>query len=136
MQVINKIIFMARIKQELEFLIHSSPIILFDYISNNSNLMQWFCDDLKAKDKDHYTFSWDTETRTASMSKNIKNQSVRIHWHDAPEEEYLELAVIKDDLTGDVLIKVTDFAEESEAKFNEEVWASDMETLAGAVGAH
>ncbi len=127
---------MPRVKQELEFSIGSSPTILYDYISNNSNLTQWFCNDLKAIDRANYIFFWDNEERHATMDKNLKSKTVTIIWKDAPAEEYLSFMIMIDDLTRDVAIKIIDFVEEEELSFNEKVWASDVETLRSAVGAH
>ena len=35
-----------RAKLELEFMIKSSPTILFQYVSTPSGLVEWFCDDV------------------------------------------------------------------------------------------
>lgn len=127
---------MERIKQELEFMLNASPVILYDYISNTSNLAQWFCDDLKVKDRDNYVFSWDTEERKAHIEKRVRGKLIKWSWEDAPKGEYLEMEVVKDDMTGDVLIKVTDFCDEDEAESNAELWAADIEHLGGVIGVH
>lgn len=127
---------MARIKQELEFPLRASPAIIYDYLSSTSNLAQWFCDDLKAKDKDNYVFIWDNgnEERKARIEKKVRGKLIKWSWEDAPEGEYLQLEVIKDDMTGDVLVKVTDFCDEEEADFNSEVWEADIEHLGSVIG--
>jgi len=128
---------MARIMLEMEFPIRSSPAILYDFVSNTSNITQWFCDDLKTKDKDHYIFIWEGESsREVLVEKKIRGKLIRFSYMDAPKGEFLEFEVVKDDLTGDVMIKVTDFCDEDEAEFNQQVWAADMEHLTSVVGAH
>jgi uncharacterized protein YndB with AHSA1/START domain len=127
---------MERIKQELEFLLKASPVIIYDYISNTSNLTQWFCDNLKAKSKDKYVFIWDEEERLATIEKKVRGKLIKWSWDDAPKGEYLQLEVIKDDMTGDVLVKVTDFCDEEEAESNMELWEADIEHLGSVIGAH
>lgn len=125
---------MERIKQELEFPLRASPVILYDYISNTSNLAQWFCDNLKVKSKDTYVFIWDEEERRATIEKKVRGKSIRWSWEDSPKGEYLELEVVKDDMTGDVLVKVTDFCDEGDEDSNAELWEADIEHLGSVIG--
>jgi len=127
---------MERVKQELEFMLNASPVILYDYISNTSNLAQWFCDDLKVKDRDNYVFIWDTEERKAHIEKRVRGKSIKWSWEDAPKGEFLEIEVVKDDMTGDVLIKVTDFCDEDDQDSNAELWGADIEHLGSVIGVH
>ncbi len=129
---------MARIKQELEFPLRASPAIIYDYLSSTSNLAQWFCDDLKAKDKDNYVFIWDNgnEERKARIEKKVRGKLIKWSWEDAPEGEYLQLEVIKDDMTGDVLVKYTDLCHAQEAKFNPDVWGTVLPHLSLVAGFH
>ena len=48
---------MDRVKLEMEFVVRSSPNILFNYISTPSGLVEWFADDVNIKGK-NYTFIW------------------------------------------------------------------------------
>lgn len=125
---------MERIKQELEFLLRASPVIIYDYISNTSNLTQWFCDDLKVKSKDSYIFIWDEEERRATIEKKVRGKLIKWSWEDSPKGEYVQLEVIKDDMTGDVLVKVTDFCDEGEEESNSELWGADIEHLGSVIG--
>ena len=47
-----------RVKLELEFVIKSSPTILYQYISTPSGLVEWFCDDvnIKGSNNEEYEF--------------------------------------------------------------------------------
>lgn len=125
---------MERIMQKMEFLLNASPIILYDYISNTSNLTQWFCEDLKVKDQNKYFFIWEGEERWATVEKKVSGKSIRWSWDDAPKGEYVEMAVVKDDMTGDVLIHVTDFCNEDDEDANYDLWETDIEQLGGIVG--
>ena len=127
---------MERIQQELEFPLKASPVIIYDYLSNTSNLTQWFCDDLKAKSKDTYIFMWEGEERVATIEKKVRGKLVRWSWNDAPKGEFVQIEVIKDDMTGDVLVRVTDFCDADEAESNIELWEADIEHLGSVIGVH
>ena len=47
---------MSKTKLELEYIINTSPIILFNCLTTASGLSEWFCDDVNLKD-DKFTFS-------------------------------------------------------------------------------
>ena len=49
---------MEKIKIEIEYIINTSPIILFSCMSTPSGLSEWFANDVNIKD-DMYTFFWE-----------------------------------------------------------------------------
>ena len=46
---------MSKTKSEFEYIINTSPIILFNCLTTASGLSEWFCDDVNLKD-DNFTF--------------------------------------------------------------------------------
>ena len=62
---------MERIKLELEFVIKSSPTILFQYLSTPSGLVEWFCDDVNIKGSKQYSFFWDGSENKAELVKKL-----------------------------------------------------------------
>ena len=56
---------MNKTKLELEYIINTSPIILFNCLTTASGLSEWFCDDVNLKD-DKFTF-WDGSEETAVL---------------------------------------------------------------------
>ena len=123
------------IKYRLEYPIHSSINILYKRLSNPSGLSEWFADDVHIRN-DVYTFFWDGSKQTAKLLKKKENQFVRFHWLDNEEDEsYFEFTIQVDDLTNDVSLIVTDFAEdEDEKEENTMLWDTQVESLKHALG--
>jgi len=124
---------MDRVKLELEYIINTSPTILFNCLSTPSGLSEWFADDVNIKD-DRYTFFWDGSEETAILKGIKKGESVKFQWEDDEDEDYyFEMTIKIDDLTKDVALLITDFAEdeEDEAKL---LWDNNVVKLKQAIG--
>ena len=123
------------IKYQLEYPIHSSINILYKRLSNPSGLSEWFADDEHIR-HDVYTFFWDGSEQAAKLLKKKENQFVRFHWLDnEDDEDYFEFLIQVDDLTNDVSLIVTDFAEdEDEKEENTLLWDTQVENLNHALG--
>lgn len=125
---------MNRVKLELEFLVKSSPNILFNYISTPSGLVEWFADDVNVKGK-QYTFFWDGDENVAELLKKVNGKFIRFKWENSNDDEYFEMEVHKDELTGDIALMVTDYADEDEAEEISLLWESQVQDLRNALGA-
>jgi len=122
------------IKFKLEYPIHSSINILYKRLFTPSGLSEWFADDVHIRN-DLYTFFWDGSEQSAKLVKKKENQFVRFHWVDNDDESYFEFAIQIDDLTNDVSLIVTDFAEdEQEKEENALLWNTQIENLKHALG--
>ena len=86
--------------------------------------------------QDIYTFFWDGSEQTAKLLKKKENQFVRFHWLDNEKDDsYFEFTIQVDDLTNDVSLIVTDFAEdEKEQEENTLLWDTQVESLKHALG--
>jgi uncharacterized protein YndB with AHSA1/START domain len=126
---------MAKVKMELEYIMKTSDHVLFTCISTPSGLAEWFAENVNVKG-DVYTFIWEGEERRAELDTVKKNTSVKFHWIDeAKEKTYFEMRIRHDDMTGDVALLVTDFAEEDEAEEYKMLWDSAVENLMRIIGA-
>jgi uncharacterized protein YndB with AHSA1/START domain len=125
---------MERVKLELEFVVKSSPNILFNYISTPSGLVEWFADDVNVKGK-NYVFFWDGEENIAELLKKVNGKYVRFKWLDNPDDEYFEMEIQKDELTNDIALIVTDWADEEESEEISMLWESQIQDLRNALGA-
>lgn len=122
------------IKFQLEYPIHSSINILYKRLFTPSGLSEWFADDVHIRN-DIYTFFWDGSEQSAKLVKKKENQFVRFHWLDNDYESYFEFAIQIDDLTNDVSLIITDFAEdEDEKEENTLLWDTQVENLKHALG--
>tara|TARA_B100000900_G_C20375327_1_gene632183 strand:- start:308 stop:691 length:384 start_codon:yes stop_codon:yes gene_type:complete len=121
-------------KFQLEFPIRSSLRILFSQISTPSGLSEWFADNVNLRDK-NYTFFWDGDEQEAELLSKKNNQSIKFRWIDEPSDTFFELKIIVDDITQDISLIVTDFAEdkedEEEAKL---LWEKQIEKLRQSIG--
>ncbi len=115
-------------------MVKSSPNILYNYISTPSGLLEWFAEDVNVKGK-KYTFIWDGEQGEAELIKKVNGKIIRFHWDESGEEEYFEMEIRKDELTGDIALVVTDFADEDQAEEISLLWESQVQDLRNALGA-
>jgi len=122
-----------REKLVMEFLVRSSPNILFNYISSPSGLLEWFADDVNVKGK-IYKFIWDDVENPAELIRKVNGKVVRFRFLENPEDEYLELEISKDELTGDIALVVTDWCDEEETEEMQRVWESQVQELRNTLG--
>ena len=125
---------MSKTKSEFEYIINTSPIILFNCLTTASGLSEWFCDDVNLKD-DKFTFFWDGSEETAILKTVRKSESVKFQWEDDEGEDYFfEMTIRIDDLTKDVALLVTDFADEGEEDEIQLMWDNNIDKLKKAIG--
>tara|TARA_B100000963_G_scaffold284161_1_gene252910 strand:+ start:441 stop:821 length:381 start_codon:yes stop_codon:yes gene_type:complete len=125
---------MDKVKLELEYIINTSPTILFNCLSTPSGLSEWFADDVNIKN-DRYTFFWDGSEETAIIKTTKKSESVKFQWEDDEGEDYyFEMTIKIDDLTKDVALLITDFAEEGEEDEAKLLWDNNVVKLKQAIG--
>ena len=123
------------IKYNLEFQITSSVSILYNRLSNPSGLAVWFANDVIIKDK-IYSFFWDGHKQDAKLLNKKDNQFIRFKWEDDEEtESYFEFKIQIDDITQDLALIVTDFAEDKDEKQEQtELWSKQIQQLKRAIG--
>ena len=125
---------MDKVRIDLEYIIKTSPTILFNCLSTPSGLSEWFADDVNIKN-DRYTFFWDGSEETAILKNVRKSESVKFQWEDDKDEDYFfEMTIRIDDLTKDVALLVTDFAEEGEEDEIQLMWDNNVDNLKKAIG--
>ena len=120
-------------KFEIEFELHCSPRILFNYLHTPSGLSEWFADDVTFKDG-VYTFTWTDSESHAKIAHKRDNQLVRFKWLDEGEEGYFEFDIVTDDLTSDVALMITDFAEPDDQEEVMRLWEAQIHNLKQIVG--
>lgn len=123
-----------KIQFEQEFVIKSSPKLLYNYISTPSALSEWFAEDVDLKDN-IYTFHWEgSEEQAKIVSKNI-GKNIKFKWlEDEDEDTFVELRIQEDDLTKDLALIITDFAYEDELEEAKLLWESQINDLHDIIG--
>lgn len=125
-----------KIKYELEFPIHSSPQLLYQYILTPSGLSEWFADNVNSRGE-FYTFIWDDSEENAKLTSKKAGEKVKFKWLDENNKEteyFFELKIQVDEITNDVSLIVTDFSEEDELPENKLLWESLVSDLKHVIG--
>jgi len=122
-----------KIKYELEFPIHASPNMLYQYISSASNLSEWFADNVNSRGK-IFSFFWDGVEEKAELISFKNNKYVRFKWLDSDDDSFFEINIVVDELTKDVSLVVFDFAEEDEVEEGKMLWESQISDLKQVIG--
>ena len=121
-------------KYELEYTLNTSPSILFNRLSTPEGLSEWFADNVNLR-KGKYTFIWEGTEQDADVVQKKNNKLIRFHWEDDDETEtFFEFRIHTDELTGDVALLITDFAEEDEKNDAIDLWDSQISELKHAIG--
>ena len=127
---------MSKIKFELEFVIQASPQLLYQYMHTPSGLSEWFADNVNAR-TEKYSFFWDDSEEDALLLRKKANEFVRFRWLNGDDDQddcFFEMRIVVDEITKDVSIVVTDFAEEDEVEETKMLWESQISDLKQVLG--
>jgi len=124
-----------RVKYELEYTLKCSPKVLFSRLSTPEGLSEWFADDVTLN-SGSYIFHWNKTQSEARLTAIKENKLVRFEWNDHPDPEsgYFEFRIVVHDITGDVALIITDFAESDEKEDAIYLWDTQINDLKRALG--
>lgn len=124
-----------KIKFELEFPIHASPSMLYQYFGTPSGLSEWFADNVNSRGE-VYTFIWDGSEEQAKVLQERPDEKIKFRWlEDEDSKEYFEFKIEVDEITKDVSLIITDFAEEDELEESKMFWENQIDELKHTIGA-
>ena len=121
----------------LEFDFHASPQLLYQYLSTPSGLSEWFADNVNSRGE-HFEFIWDDGEEHAKLMQNKNNERIRFLWISGENDDadyYFEFKIDVDEITKDVSLTVSDFAEEDELEESKLLWenlVSDLKQVLGS----
>ena len=112
---------MSYIKYTLEYPLRTSQSVLYRRISTPGGLSEWFADNVTIKEN-ILTFYWEGSEERAKILKVKKGDFVKYKWidNDDPNDNYFELVIQIDDMTKDISLIITDFAEDEYEK--DDLW--------------
>ena len=124
-----------KIKYEIEFPIQASEKLLFQYISSPSGLSEWFADNVNSRGE-IFIFIWDDSEESAKLIRKNNNEKIQFQWLDDEDTDYyFELRIQFDEITKDVSLIVTDFAEdEDEVEESKLLWTNQISDLKMVLG--
>ncbi len=121
-----------KLKIQLEYMVNCSPKVLYNRLSTPSGLAEWFADDVVLNGKE-FTFRWKGAEEVAELIMHKENKLVRFSWIDDPDT-YFEFRITQVELTGDVSLIVTDFADEDKKEETIGLWNNHINDLKHIVG--
>lgn len=122
-----------KIRFELEFVIQSSPQLLYQYLSTPSGLSEWFADNVNSRGE-LFSFIWDGSEEEAKLLKRKSDEFVKFAWTDQEDESFFEMKIIVDEITKDVSLFITDFSEEDEMDEAKMLWENQVSDLKQVLG--
>jgi hypothetical protein len=123
----------TKVKYQLEFEFRSSPKILFNCLSDAGGLAGWFADEVKTKDS-IYTFVWEGGESYAKLVGLKDLHLVRFQWLDDTDGTYFQFEIKEDDITTDIALEITDFANPGEKETAMRLWESQVQKLRMLLG--
>ena len=119
-----------KIKFEMEFPIKVSQKLLFQYISTPSGLSEWFADNVNSRGE-IFIFIWDDSDESAKLIRKNNNEKIQFQWlDDESTDYYFELRIQFDEITKDVSLIVTDFADdEEEVEESKLLWTNQPNSI-------
>ncbi len=123
-----------KIKYQLEYTFNSSPKVLYNRLSTPAGLAEWFAEDVNVKDGKIYIFIWEGAEQKAELISKRDLKSARFRWLDEDEDTYFEFKIEIDDLTNDVALIITDFADEEDLEDSQSLWDSQISELRHVLG--
>ncbi|TNJ42473.1 SRPBCC domain-containing protein [Tamlana fucoidanivorans] len=121
---------------DIEFPIHASPQLLYQYISTPSGLSEWFSDNVNSRGE-LFTFIWDGSEEQAKLLNKKSGERVKFRWLEDEEDGlscYFEIRIQVDEITKDVSLMVTDFADEDEIDEAKMLWVNQISSLKKVLG--
>ena len=112
----------------------NSPNIIWGLISSASGLQKWIADEV-TEDGDTFTFTWgqpwtDRDTKTSKILEKEKFHYIKMKWdYHEGDESYWEMRLEESEVTGNLVLAITDFAVPDDIVDLKELWVSDLERL-------
>ena len=125
-----------KVKYEMEFPIQASPSLLYQYISTPSGLSEWYADDVNSRGE-LFTFIWDGSEEAAKLLSKKNGERVKFRWEaDDETPYYFEIRIQVDEITKDVSIMITDFADDDELEGGKMLWDNMISDLKQVLGSN
>ncbi|MDD2512483.1 MAG: START-like domain-containing protein [Proteiniphilum sp.] len=128
---------MSKEKFHIEFLMgNATQSSLWRMISQIDGLSEWFADEvLMDETETRYTFVWGKTSNQAQIVCQKPQTLIRYQWLDEEEDNYyFEFILRKLDLSGEMTLEITDFAEPDEKGDGITLWETQVELLKRRLG--
>ena len=117
-----------------------SPSIVWEQISSAHGLERWLADRV-TQEEDVFTFTWgepwsEHDIRQAQLIEFVKFDRIKLKWDDDEDDDdtYWEMRIAKSELTNNLTLLITDFADDDDADGLKILWESNLDRLHRASG--
>lgn len=117
----------------IEIPIRCSPNILYEFLSTPAGLQEWFADEVNQRDQSFF-FSWKGVEDEAELLEMAENEFVRFRWDYYDDDEYFEFRITQSDVTNETILQVTDFADKTDIKDQQQLWNRQVNDLKHRIG--
>ena len=124
---------MAKEVFEIDYVLKTSPRILYDFVKQPTHLAQWFCDKCESN-LDQYNFIWKGYAEKAVLIDDIEEQLVAYHWENSDDDEFFEFAIQVNEISADTVLTINDFAETNEVEDQKLWWDNQIQKLIRVMG--
>ena len=130
---------MGKQKIDIEYpLAIKSPALIWEQISSAHGLERWFADHVNEQDG-VFTFTWgepwtEQDVREAHVLESATNDHIRLKWAEEDDDTYFEMRIAKSELTHQLNLLITDFADDDDIDGLKILWESMLDRLHRASG--
>ncbi|WP_438961420.1 START-like domain-containing protein [Nonlabens sp.] len=123
------------IKFNLEFPIHVSPALLYQYIATPSGMSEWFAENVNSRGE-YFRFIWDGSEEKAKIVKRVSGERARFQWdYDEDTKKFFEMNIQVDEITKDVSLIITDFGDDDDEVEDQKMfWENQISELKKVLG--
>ncbi len=131
---------MPKEKFHIEFVMgNASQASLWRMISRADGLSQWFADEVEINsDENEYTFYWGKSFNKAVVVHEKPQLNIRYKWDDEEEDGeegiYFEFRIHKLELSRELALQITDFAEPDEKADAIYLWETQIDKMMRQLG--
>lgn len=125
---------MKRVSFTLEFIIRTSPTIVYKFLTTPSCLIRWFCDKVEI-DGEQFSYYWGDEEEVAYLVDDFEDEYLRFKWEEAEsDKEYLEFKMSVSDVTRETVFEIVDYCDEDEVEDQKQLWSNQIDAMKKAMG--
>ena len=125
---------MKRVAFTLEFIIRTSPTIVYKFLTTPSCLIRWFCDKVEI-DGEKFSYFWEDEEEVAYLIDDFEDEYLRFQWEEAEsDEEFLEFKMKVSDVTRETVFEIVDYCDEDEVDDQKQLWRNQIDAMKKAMG--
>lgn len=125
---------MERVSFTLEFILRTSPTIVYKFLTTPSCLIRWFCDKVEI-DGEKFVYYWGDEEEVAFLIDDFEDEYLRFRWEEAESnKEFLEFKMKLSDVTRETVFEIVDYCDADEVDDQKQLWTSQIASMKKAMG--